>query len=175
MDARFSCSTADILGTSPCATILTSFLCTVLLNFFPFFLVFSNTLSTHKHCFLHAQQDPSSPIQYSTITQISMVNEFPVNTPPTFTPNNRSTQHTSLIGGWVAYLVNKTFVEAQLARPVEYETAVLTSCFFKKSFAARWSEEKRECQEQEGKIVKVRWSSVKACFSSEWPLFVSNM
>lgn len=132
MDARFSCSTADILGTSPCATILTSFLCIVLLNFFPFFLVFSNTLSTHKHCFLHAQQDPSSPIQYSTITQISMVNEFPVNTPPTFTPNNRSTQHTSLIGGWVAYLVNKTFVEAQLARPVEYETAVLTSCFFKK-------------------------------------------
>lgn len=109
-----------------------------------FFLVFSNILSTHKHCFLHAQQDPSSPIQYSTIPQISMVNEFPVNTPPTFTPNNCSTQHTSLIGGWVAYLVNKTFVEAQLARPVEYETAVLTSCFFKKELCCKvkWGEKR---------------------------------
>lgn len=54
-------------------------------------------------------------------------NQCPANTPPPGYPQR--THCTSLIGGQVASLVNKTFIEAQLAKPVESAAAVLASCY----------------------------------------------
>lgn len=57
------------------------------------------------------------------------LNEFPDNTAPPPVTLETAARCTSVIGNQVASLVNKTFIEAQLTKPVEFAAAVLSSCF----------------------------------------------
>lgn len=79
---------------------------------------------------LAALLPPFLTIQHNHINQHGEIN-YPPESPLPPPPTDRCTRHTSLIGGGVASLVNKTFMEAQLAKPVECAAAARASCFWR--------------------------------------------